>query len=342
MFRDSGLRNLSLFVFLALAWGTSYAAIDVGLRRLPPLLFGGLRYDVAALLLFAVAVAGGQRLVPQKPHEWATVAVGGTFLIAFSIAGLFLGQQFVPSTTAAIVQSVTPVLTPVFAWGLLDRRLGIRTVAGSLLGLLGVAIVAGWEPTFALPQLGAGLSGDLVATLPNTSATVVGVAILFGGSASFALGSVLLERLPPTLPTTTAQAWMMAIGALLLHVWSLALGEPVPTFDLPSLGAVLYLAAVSGAAGYLLYYDLLNSIGPVRVSLVNYVTPLVAAIFGWLLLGERLGLAAVAGFLLVAVGFAAMQWETLVAFQARFSDEPAGVESLAREPPEAWEWGPGP
>lgn len=342
MARDSGVRNLALFALLSLAWGTSYAAIDIGLRGLPPLLFGGLRYDVAALLLFAVAAASGQRLVPREPHEWATVAIGGTFLIAFSIAGLFLGQQHVPSTTAAIIQSVSPVLTPVFAWGLLDRRLGVRTVLGSLLGLVGVAIVAGWEPTFALPHLGAGLSGDLVATLPNTSTTVIGVLLLFGGAASFALGSVLLERLPPTLPTTTAQAWMMASGALLLHLWSLALGEPVPSFDLPSVGAILYLAAVSGAAGYLLYYDLLNSIGPVRVSLVNYVTPLVAALFGWLVLDERLGLAAVAGFLLVAVGFAAMQWRALVTFQARFGDDPAGVETLAEEPPEAWEWGPGP
>lgn len=342
MLRDSRLRTLALFALLSLFWGTSYAAIDIGLRGLPPLLFGGLRYDLAALVLFGVAAASGDRLVPTEAHEWATVAVGGTFLIGFSIAGLFLGQQFVPSTTAAIVQSVSPVLTPVFAWGLLDRRLGLRTMFGSLLGLLGVAIVAGWEPHFPLPHVGVGVSGDAVATLPNTSATVVGVALLFGSAASFALGSVLLERLPPTLPTTTAQAWMMALGAFLLHVWSPAVGESVPAFDLPSVGAVVYLGVVAGAGGYLVYYELLNSIGPVPVSLVKYVTPLVAAVFGWVLLDERLGLAAVAGFLLVAVGFAAMQWDALVAFQARFDDEPTGVERLAEEPPEAWEWGPGP
>lgn len=356
MARQIGLRDAGLFVLLALAWGTSYAAIDVGLRDLPPFLFGGLRYDVATLFLFAVAAVTDERLLPTERHEWATVAIGGLFLVALNIGGLFVGQQYVPSTTAAILQSVSPVLTPVFAWLLLDARIGLRTVIGSLLGLAGVAIIGGWEPDWRVPSVAA---GDVIATLPNGSETVLGVAVLFGAAAAFAFGSVLLEWLPPTLPTTTSQAWMMGIGAVLLHSWSLAFGEPTPSIGIEAGGAILYLGIVCGAGGYLLYYELLNSMGPVRASVVNYITPVVAAVFGWLLLGEQLGLAAVVGFLLVAAGFAGMQWDSLVAFQARISREyrrrseylggSRGTEKLsaayagAADPDDdadAWEWGP--
>lgn len=355
---QTGAREYGLFALLALVWGTSYAAIDVGLRALPPLLFAGLRYDAATLFLFGVVALSGSRLLPRERHEWASVVVGGTFLIAINIGGLFVGQQYVPSTTAAILQSISPVLTPLFAWALLNARLGARTVIGSLLGLAGVAVIGGWEPHWGLPSLGFGVAGDAVATLPNGDGTMLGVGVLFVAAAAFALGSVLLERLPPTLPTTTSQAWMMAIGAVQLHLGSLAFGEPTRTPGLEAAGAVLYLGVVCGAIGYLLYYDLLKSMGPVSVSVVNYVTPVVAAVVGWLLLGEQLGLASVVGFLLVAAGFAGMQWESLVAFQARIDDAyrsreylggHRGTERLeaayagASDPDQdadVWEWGP--
>lgn len=356
----TGGREYGVFGLLALVWGSSYAAIDVGLRELPPLLFAGLRYDAAALFLFGVVLIAGERVFPRARHEWATVAVGGTFLIALNIGGLFVGQQYVPSTVAAILQSVSPVLTPVFAWVLLDTRPGLRTVAGSALGLLGVAVIGGWEPHWGIPSVGMGVAGEAVATLPNDGGTLLGVAVLFGAATAFALGSVLLERLPPTLPTTTSQAWMMAVGAVQLHVGSAVLGEPTGELELlrfETVGAVLYLGVVCGAMGYLLYYDLLNSMGPVGASVVNYVTPLVAAVIGFLFLGEQLGLAAVVGFLLVAAGFAGMQWDSLVAFQARVDAAYRSREYLggergtkrlraayfgAPDPDEnadAWEWG---
>ncbi|GAB7094398.1 DMT family transporter [Halolamina litorea] len=361
MSAGTGLREYGVFALLALVWGSSYAAIDVGLRELPPLLFAGLRYDAATLFLFGVVLIAGERVLPRERHEWTTVLIGGTFLIAINIGGLFVGQQYVPSSVAAILQSVSPVLTPVFAWVLLDARLGVRTVVGSVLGLLGVAIIGGWEPHWGLPSLGVGVAGDAVATLPNDDGTMVGVAVLFGAAAAFALGSVLLERLPPTLPTTTSQAWMMAVGAIQLHLGSVVLGEPTGELELlrfETVGAVLYLGVVCGAVGYLLYYELLNSMGPVRASVVNYVTPVVAAVIGFLFLGEQLGLAAVVGFVLVAAGFAGMQWDSLVAFQARIDDAyrrreylggDRGGESLREayfgapdpdEDAEAWEWGP--
>lgn len=354
MGHQTGVREYGLFALLAVVWGTSYAAIDVGLRELPPLLFAGLRYDAAALFLFAVVFLAGERVLPRKRQEWATVVVGGTFLIAINIGGLFVGQQYVPSTVAAILQSVSPVLTPVFAWVLLDKRLGLRTVFGSLLGLVGVAIIGGWEPHWGLPSFGVGVAGDIVATLPNDDGTLLGIAILFGGAAAFALGSVLVERLPATLPTTTSQAWMMAVGAIQLHAGSFAFGERTANVELLSagtVGSVLYLGVVCGAIGYLIYYQLLNTIGPVQVSVVNYLTPVVAAAAGWLVLGEQLGLAAVVGFLLVAVGFGAVQWDSLLSFQARMQDSFGGKSGTERllaecfgagdpdEDADAWEWG---
>lgn len=309
----SEFRNIVLFVLLATVWGTSYTVIDVGLQRLPPLLFGGLRYDLAAVLLFAVAAARGNRLRPRTRREWAVVAIGGTFLVGLHIAALFVGQRYVASATAAIVLSTTPILTPLFAWAILGTRIGVRTAIGAVFGLVGVAVVAGWQPPLAMPTVGA--SG--LASLAVPGGETLGVLLLFAAAATFALGAVLLDRLPASLPPATAQAWMMLIGALQLHLGSPALGESAGVIDAPAVGAILYLAVVSGAFGYLAYFELLRAIGPVRVSVVNYAIPVVAAISGWALLGETLSPTALAGFGLVAVGFAAMQWDGIVSFQAR-------------------------
>lgn len=293
----SEFRNVLLFALLAALWGTSYVAIDVGLADLPPFLFGAARYDLAGAVLLAVAVATGSRLRPRTRSEWATVAVGGVFLVGLHIGALFLGQRYVSGGTAAVVLSTIPVLTPVFAWSLLGRQFGLRTGVGALLGLVGVAVIAS----------------------PSSIGSPVGVGLLFLSAASFAFGAVLLDRLPSSLSAATSQTWMMLVGALLLHGASAVAGESTTAPSTTGLLAFVYLAVACGAGGYLVYFDLLRRVGSVRVSLTNYAVPVVAAVSGWALLGESLSASTLAGFALVATGFATMEWTLLVALQARFS-----------------------
>lgn len=293
----SARRNAALFLALAVVWGSAFVAISAGLEHLPPVLFAALRYDVAGVLVLAYAWAATEQPLPRGRGQWAEVAVGATLLIAAYHALLFVGQQHTTSATAAIVVSASPVLTTALARGVLpDERLTPLGIAGLLLGLGGVALVARPDP------------GNLLA--PDS----VGPLLIGGAAAAFALGSVLSARAETGLPRLTMQAWSMLGGALLMHGLSLALpGESLAgvALNTTSVLALGYLAIVASAGGFLLYFALLDRLGPIEVNLVSYVAPVVAAVVGWLLLGETVDAVTVAGFVTIAAGFALIKRRAL-------------------------------
>jgi drug/metabolite transporter (DMT)-like permease len=286
----SRYRNLALFVLLAGLWGSAFVAINAGLAYFPPVLFAAVRYDIAAVLMLGYAWYVLDDPLPRTRRGWAAVAVGATFLIAGYHALLFVGEAdpSVTSAAAAVLVGLSPVLTTVFARAFLpDERLSVVGVAGLLVGLVGVVVIARPDPS-------AVLSGAVVAKL-----------LVFAAAASFAFGSVLTRWLDADLPIEAMEAWSMVGGALLMHVLSAGLGESLAAVRLTAEGllALGYLAVVSSALGFLIYFDLLDRLGAVEINLVSYVAPVFAAVVGWLLLQERLRLATVAGFVLVFAGF---------------------------------------
>ncbi|WP_227376170.1 DMT family transporter [Haladaptatus halobius] len=295
----SRYRNAASFLLLAIIWGSSFVAIETGLRAFPPVLFAALRYDVASAVLLAVVVGLGFRRDdfqwrPTTRTDWANVAVGGVFLFGLYLALVFIGQQYVTSGVGSVVLSLKPVVTPLFALALLpNERLDALEIAGVLVALVGVVVVANPSPT-------------------SLGGTAVGVGLLFAAAVVFALASVLTQRMWTTLPTLTQQAWMMVVGALFLHVTSGALrGWPTVSPSPMALASLVYLAFVASLAGYFIYFDLLGRVGANEVNLVNYVVPVVATLFGWLLLGEPITGNTILGFLVILAGFVLLKWAAL-------------------------------
>ncbi|WP_323172726.1 EamA family transporter [Natrialba sp. PRR66] len=284
-----------LFVALAFAWGSAFSAIEIGLTTLPPILFAALRFDIAAVLFAGLVVVRELEWRPETKTDWLAIAVSGGLLVGGHFAFLFLGQSYVSSAVSAIVLSLTPIVTPPLALLLLpNQRLRAPAVAGLLVGLVGIVVIA-------VP--GGSLDGQ-----------ILGVALLFIAATVFALGSVLFERLEETLPTISVQAWAMVVGAGLLHGLStFHPGEQLATVSFPSatLSALLYLGVVSTAGGFLAYFLLLDRVGATELSLVNYATPVIAALVGWALLGEAITATTVLGFALIVTGFGLCKLETL-------------------------------
>lgn len=290
----SKFRNVGLFAIVAIVWGASFPAINVGLESLPPILFAAVRYDIAALLVFGFVAVKGLAWRPSTVDDWLLIGLGGVLLIGAHFALLFSGQQHVTSGVASIVLSLSPIVTPVFALAFLpDERLGVTGVLGLLAGLLGVAIIA--QPGSA--TLGGG--------------QLYGIALLVLSATSFALGAVLTVRFRTTLSLVSLQAWMMAVGALFLHLTSAIHPGESPagaTWTAEALGAVAFLAVFASAVGYLAYFDLQARVGPIETSLVNYASPVVATVGGWALLGEPVTEATVGGFAVIAFGFWLCKW----------------------------------
>ena len=282
-------RNLWLFVLLAGLWGAAFVAIKAGLADVPPVLFAALRYDVAGVLMLGYALYATERWRPRTAAEWRLVGVGAVFMFAGYNAFLFVGEQWTTSAVAA--RALLP-----------NERLGVVGAAGLLLGLAGVVVLVAPDPA---DPLGGDVGGEL---------------LVLAAAASFALGSVLARRSPADLPIETMEAWSMLGGALVMHGVSWALpGESLAAvaWTPTAVAALAYLAVVSSAFGFLVYFDLLERLGPIEINLVSYVAPVFAAATGWLLLGERVGAPAVVGFLVIVGGFALVKRSAIAAAWGR-------------------------
>ena len=281
-------RTALLFVLIAAIWGTSFTAIKAGLDFFPPVLFAAFRYDIAGVLVLVYAAGVTDRWRPRNRDEWLLVGVGGVLLVAAYHAFLFVGEQDTTSAAAAIIVSLSPVLTTGFARVLLpDERLTVVGILGLLTGFVGVAVLS-------YPAEGPLLTGSTVAKL-----------LVFAAAASFALGSVLTRRIDTRLPVETMEAWSMVLGAVLLHVASAGLGETLGAVRWTSeaMGSLLYLALVASAVGFLLYFVLLDRIGPIQINLVSYAAPAAAAATGFVVLGETPTVRTALGFVIILLGF---------------------------------------
>lgn len=289
-------RNALLFLTLAVVWGSAFTAIKSGLEFFPPVLFAALRYDLAGLLMLGYAAYATDRWRPRGRKEWAAVVVGGVLLIAAYHAFLFVGELGTTSATAAIVVSLSPILTTGFARLFLpDERLTALGVVGLLVGFLGVGVLSNPDP------------GNLV------TARTVSLFLIFLAAASFALGSVLTRRIDAQLPIETMEAWSMLLGALVMHGASVAIAESPgqirwTTEALLSLG---YLVVVASALGFLLYFYLLDRLGPIEINLVSYAAPVVAAVTGFVVLQERPTVFTVVGFACILLGFGLLKRDAI-------------------------------
>jgi drug/metabolite transporter (DMT)-like permease len=254
-------------------------------------LFAAIRYDVAGVVMLGYAWLVADDPLPRGRDEWTVVLVGATLIIAAYHALLFVGESdpAVTSAVASVIVGLSPVLTTVFARVLLPaERLTPLGVVGLLVGLVGAVVLAAPDPA----NLTAG--GTVAKFLVLCAAT------------AFALGSVITRALDTDLEIETMEAWAMLLGAGLMHLAAAAIGESPATiaWTTEAVLALGYLAVVASGAGYLLYFRLLDQLGPIEINLVSYVAPVFAALSGWVILGEGIEPNTVAGFVLVCAGFA--------------------------------------
>jgi len=281
-------RNALLFVALAVVWGSAFTAIKAGLEFFPPVLFAAFRYDAAGVLMLGYAAHATDRWRPRTRDEWVVVGIGGSLMIAAYHAFLFVGEQGTTSAAAAIVVSLSPILTTGFARVLLpDERLTAVGIVGLLVGFVGVGVLSDPDPTNLF------------------DARTVSLGLVFLASACFALGSVLTRRVDDDLPIETMEAHSMILGAVLMHVASVGVGESVAAVEWTgeAVLALAYLVVAASALGFLIYFDLLERLGPIEINLVSYAAPVAAAATALVFLNETPTQYTVAGFLLILVGF---------------------------------------
>jgi len=278
-------RNLMLLLGLGAVWGTAFMFISLGLPSFSPVLFAALRFDIAGAALLLVALARRVPLLPRGRAQWAAIVVAAILNVGAYHALLFWGQRFTTPAVAAV--GLNPIITTVFSsWLLSDERVGWRGVGGLALGLVGIVTLATLKDGSFLDARGIGELAALAAV------------------ASWSIGSILVRRTKHGMDVFAFTTWQMLVGALLLHVVAPFADRPYfVVWDRDGIVSLLYLALASSSFGFVIYFTLLERIGPIRSNLVSHVAPVFAAVAGWLVLGSPFEWRAVLAFLLIASGF---------------------------------------
>lgn len=272
---------------LAAFWGASYAFIKVANRAFEPASMMLLRLALASsLLLVVLAVQRGARasLEDMRRLGWQGFALGVVNgAIPFTL--IAWGERHIDSGVAAIANASMPIFVVLLAlrWQPSERVHGLRLV-GFLVGLVGVGVLAGLHPR-------GGWWGAA-----GTLAVVV-------ASVSYAVGTLWGQRLiAGTSGLTLATSSMIGGLVVLLPLGLWQLPSHVPGWK--ESGSVVALAVIGTALAQILLYRVLRSDGAARVSLVTYLLPLTALIYGVTLLGEPLTWEELAGMALILGGVA--------------------------------------
>lgn len=263
-------------------WGSTFLAIAIVIRDLPPFLAMSLRHLVAGSLLFAWVWwrRGGDLRLGAR--QWGAAFVFGGLLFLVSHGGLAWAQQEVPSGIAALLVGTIPLWFALLAWIALGERLGGRALFGLVLGFAGLALLV--DP-----------SGDF-------GATPIGAAVITLGAFSWAAGSLWAPRSPLPSDTLLAASMGMLAGGTLLAVVAVLGGEVGDAhFTWEALAATAYMVVVGSLIGFSAYVWLLKVAPASTVSTYAYVNPVIAVLLGWAFNDEIVtGRTLVAGAAIVA------------------------------------------
>lgn len=272
-------------MLLALIWGGSFLSNRIALNEVGVFTTVAFRCAGACLILWLWVALRGYAL-PRAPKTWAAFLLMGMLNNAIPFSLITWGQLTIPSGLAAILNAATAIFGVLVASLLFrDERLTGRRLAGVGIGFAGVITVIGPE---ALSRL------DLTSWAQLA---------LVAAALSYAVAGAYARKATVGLRPQIAAAGMLT-GSSLVMIPLALLTEGVPGLHHgPAIwGALFYLAAVSTAFAYLLYYRVLGMAGAGNVSLVTLMVAPVAVLLGALVLNEALPLRAYGGFALLALG----------------------------------------
>jgi drug/metabolite transporter (DMT)-like permease len=277
-----------LFILLGFLWGSSYLFIKIGVDAgLQPFTLVSLRLLIGLVLLAAV-VAIAREALPKDRSAYGHLVVMGFFSVALPFMLITWAEQSVDSSLAAVLTGAVPLFVIPFAALILrDERITLNKVVGILIGLVGVAIVVGFDP--------ASLVGDeLVAELA-----------LIGAAASYAVGGVYARRNVHGLRPMIPALFQVAFALVMVGIPAILLEGPVRlSIEPDALFAVVWLGLLGSGAAYLVFFRLLGHWGATRTTLVAYLLPIWGIVLGAIVLSEPIDARLIVGTILVIGGIA--------------------------------------
>lgn len=282
-------KTLLAFGIIYFVWGSTFLAIRVGVREVPPLLFAAMRFFVAGAALFAWVLVKGEQL--PKLREWISAAALGFVIFVLDYGCLFWAEQRVPSGIAAVMLATIPAFIAVAEIMILRTlRFTLQLGVALLMGICGVAVLMSHSVNFG---------GEAIDRM--------GAAALIFAAVSWSIATVMTRKLALPASKMVSSAAQMLAGGVFLVLASAALGE-FRGFDVAAVSrgawmALAYLIVAGSIVGFTAYVWLIHHQSPTKVGTYAYVNPVVAVLVGYFFGGEPLGARTIMGsvFILLSV-----------------------------------------
>lgn len=271
---------------LCLLWGSTWLVIQEGLRDLPPWTSAAARFVVAFAVMAAIAPWLRRAEGGSAPPRWLALTVG-TLNFALSYAIVYTTETVLPSGLVSVLWAVFPLMMAVSGHTVLGERLRPRQWGGLLLGLAGVVAL---------------LATDLGDFGPEALPAAL---LLFVSPLVSAIGQTVLKRYGGSVSSALLNRDAMGIGAVWLTLGALAFeSEATVNWSRAAIGSVVWLAVGGTVLTFTLYFWLLRHAPATRLSVIAFLTPVVALFAGAVFAGERLTTWTVTGAAAVIVGVA--------------------------------------
>ena len=290
-------RDWLLLGLLSILWGGSFFFNGVVLKELPSFTLVLLRVALATLMLLPLLWLYRIRF-PAGLAGWKPFIAIGLFNNVLPFSLIVVGQTFIPSALASILNATTPLFTVAVMTAAGEEKLQTRRIAGVIVGLIGVIILRG--DGFGLER-GQGL----------------GILLCLGAALSYGVSALVARRVPSDVPPLGAATFQLLVSTAMMTVVAGVVERP---WQLPMPGtttwlAVIGLAALSTALAYIVFFQILRRSGATNVMLVTLLIPVTAILLGVIVLGETIALREIVGALVIGSALLLIDGRVLKVFQ---------------------------
>lgn len=273
------------FVISCLVWGSTWLAIKIGLTSMPPFLGAGIRFFLASIILFII-IKVKKIEIPMTPDARRLYLVLVVFSFTIPFAFVYWAEQYIPTGLASILFATYTFCAAIFSQFMLkDEPLNIWKISGITVGFAGLVII---------------FFGDIHIDNPQAFLAMI---LIVANAVMQAYALVLTKKIgQPFSPYALNWVGMFYGGIALIGLSLLFESHDRIALDAASVGSILYLSTIGSVLVFVAYYWLIKRVEAVYLSLVSFITPIVAVILGAIVLDEVLGVNVFVGATFVLAG----------------------------------------
>ncbi len=280
------IRAILAGLVFALMWSSAFTSARIIVMDMSPLFALSMRYLISGLIGVGIALALGQTM-RLTPAQWRATIVFGILQNAVYLGLNFVAMQTVEASLAAIIASTLPLLVGLATWLAFGERLPALGIGGLIAGAIGVAIIMGARLEGGADLVGVGLC--VIGAIALTVTTLVVRGAISGGNFLMIVGLQML------------------VSCVALTLAMLLFETPRLTPTLPLALAFAYTCLVPGLAATMIWFWLVNRIGPTRAATFHFLNPFLGVATAALLLSETLGARDLLGVAVITLGILAVQ-----------------------------------